>query len=57
MNRSRRQTTIKKTSSKFEKAKQLLHPSNTEIELPCRETEYADIFNFVKSSLTQQVGG
>ena len=55
MNRSRR--TASKKSSKIEVAKTLLHPSNIATDLPCREKEYEDIYNFVKSSILEQVGG
>ena len=43
--------------NKFEEGRQLLHPSNLATSLPCGQKEYDDIFNFVKSSLVQQVGG
>ena len=54
MNRTKR-TVSKK--NKFEEGRRLLHPSNLAATLPCREKEYDDIFNFVKNSLLQQVGG
>lgn len=55
MNRSRRATT--KKNSNIELAKQLLHPSNIVQDIICREKEYADMYNFVKSSIIEQVGG
>lgn len=55
MNRSRR--TVTKCKNKFIAAKKLLDPSNITDNLPGREKEYADIFNFVQSSILEQVGG
>ena len=55
MNRSKR--IVSKKSSPVELAKRCLHPSNLIDELPHRKKEYDDIFNFIKGSILEQVGG
>lgn len=43
--------------SPYEKARIKLHVANTPDCLPCRDKQFADIYNFIETNLKNQTGG
>lgn len=52
-----RETPLKLPKTNYEKARQLLHVSSVPDSLPCRETEFQEIYNFVDGKIRTGSGG